>query len=68
MNNLISANPTTQILISLVSGYFDKESKSEDFFVGGGGGGGGRGVEEEEKGISDRKNRYSLTFLCSCSI
>ena len=52
---------------------FDKESKSEEkknFFFWGGGGGGGGGREGE--GVSDstekKNDRYSLIFLCSCSI
>ena len=62
MNNLISANPTTQILISLVSGYFDKESKSEDFFVGGGGGGGGGGSRRRRRGFPTEKIGIRLLF------
>ena len=46
---------------------FDKESKSEDFFLWGGGGvgerkeGGGGGVPTEKK--KTQKNRYSLIFV-----
>ena len=53
---------------------FDKESKSEEFFsrgggVGGGGVGVGRGFEPKKENTKNTKNnRYSLIFLCSCSI
>ena len=53
---------------------FDKESKFEDFFffffffLGGGGGRVGEEREGEEGDSTEKNNRFSLIFLCSCSI
>ena len=39
---------------------FDKESKSEDFFLGGGGGGGGGAGWREGRFQTEQKNMYLL--------